>query len=140
MHTDLLDFLRCSSCGSRLSPGGEVDGNPTQLRCGACSRIVPVKDGVPRFGAASEDDYAKRTEASFGYEWSHYNNWRHSGETNFQDYFVGLDLKTLQGRIVLDAGCGMGRHARQIATHAGRVVAVDFSRAIDQAARNVSDV
>ena len=32
----------------------------------------------------------------------------------------------------------MGRHARQIAPHAGEVVAVDFSRAIDQAARNTA--
>ena len=140
MRPDLLDFLRCSTCGSRLSFGGELDGNLTELRCGTCSRIVPVKDGIPRFGTVSEDEYAKRTEASFGYEWSHYHDWRHSGETNFQDYFVGLDLTTLQGRIVLDAGCGMGRHARQIAAHAGRVVAVDFSRAIDQAAQNVADV
>ncbi len=40
--------------------------------------------------------------------------------------------------LVLDAGCGMGRHARQIAPHAGRLVAVDFSRAIDQACRNTA--
>jgi SAM-dependent methyltransferase len=33
----------------------------------------------------------------------------------------------------------MGRHARQIAPHAGRVLAVDFSRAIETAARNTRD-
>jgi SAM-dependent methyltransferase len=32
----------------------------------------------------------------------------------------------------------MGRHARQIAPYAGRVIAADFSRAIEQAARNTA--
>jgi SAM-dependent methyltransferase len=83
---------------------------------------------------------AMRTQASFGYEWTHFTNWRDSGQTNFGDYFQGLDLTELKGGLALDAGCGMGRHARQIAAFAGRVVAVDFSRAVDQAARNTDDL
>jgi SAM-dependent methyltransferase len=87
-----------------------------------------------------EDPIARRTQASFAYEWTHFNDWRPSGDTNFDDYFAGVNLASLRGSVVLDAGCGMGRHARQIAPFAGRVVAVDFSRAIDQAARNTADV
>jgi SAM-dependent methyltransferase len=34
----------------------------------------------------------------------------------------------------------MGRHAREVARFAGHVIAVDFSRAIDQAARNTAEV
>src|SRR6185295_6706925 len=63
---------------------------------------------------------------------------RPSGETNFNDYFAGINFESLRGRTVLDAGCGMGRHARQLAPHTGRLIAVDFSRAIDQAARNTA--
>jgi SAM-dependent methyltransferase len=140
MRPDLLDCLRCVSCSSRLALNTDAAGRPSHLRCGSCSRTVLVKNGIPRFIEEPEDDDARRTQASFGYEWTHFNDWRQSGETNFQDYFVGLDLESLRGRIVLDAGCGMGRHARQVASHAGRVVAIDFSVAIDQAARNVSDV
>jgi SAM-dependent methyltransferase len=69
----------------------------------------------------------------------HFKDWRHSGETNFNDYFQGLDLSSLTGAVVLDAGCGMGRHARYVARFAEHVIAVDFSRAIDQAARNTRD-
>jgi SAM-dependent methyltransferase len=58
---------------------------------------------------------------------------------NFADYFSHFDLESLRGGTVLDGGCGMGRHARQVAAFAGRVVAVDFSSAIDQAAHNVAD-
>ena len=94
---------------------------------------------IPRFVLEPVDDAARRTQASFGYEWTHFNDWRQSGAKNFNDYFAGLDLAKLGGRLVLDAGCGMGRHARQIAPFAGRVVAVDFSQAIDQAARNTQE-
>ena len=96
--------------------------------------------GIPRFVDVPEDPAARRTQASFGYEWTHFNDWRPSGDTNFNDYFDGVNLASLRGSVVLDAGCGMGRHARHIAPFAGRVVAVDFSRAIDQAARNTADV
>jgi SAM-dependent methyltransferase len=88
--------------------------------------------------AEPADDASRRTQASFGYEWTHFHDWRPSGATNFNDYFDGLDLATLRGASVLDAGCGMGRHARQIAPHAARVVAVDFSRAIDEASHNTA--
>jgi SAM-dependent methyltransferase len=110
------------------------------LVCDGCGTSVPVVGGIPRFVVQPEDETARRTQASFGYEWTHFNDWKQSGETNFNDYFAGVDLQGLRGQAVLDAGCGMGRHARQVAPFAGRVVAVDFSRAIEQAARNVSDL
>lgn len=96
--------------------------------------------GIPRFVSTPEDATARRTQASFGYEWTHFNDWRQSGETSFTDYFQGIDLESLQGCLVLDGGCGMGRHARQMGQFAGRVIAVDFSDAIDQAAHNTADV
>jgi SAM-dependent methyltransferase len=85
-------------------------------------------------------DLAARTRASFGYEWTHFNRWQDSGEISFRDSFETADLTALAGACVLDAGCGMGRHARQVAAHARHVVAVDFSRAIEQAAMNTREV
>ena len=79
---------------------------------------------------------ARRTQASFGYEWTEFNDWQPSGEVNFLDYFENAPLASLRDAVVLDAGCGMGRHATQMAAHAGHVVAVDFSAAIEQARRN----
>jgi SAM-dependent methyltransferase len=117
-----------------------ADGLTGTVTCATCGLQVPVRDGIPRFVDAPEDETARRTQASFGYEWTHFNDWKQSGETNFNDYFQGLDLSSLRGALVLDGGCGMGRHARQIAPYAGHVVAVDFSRAIDQAARNVAEL
>jgi SAM-dependent methyltransferase len=139
MRPELLALLRCARCGGVLTVAAQTASGGA-LICQNCSVTVPVINGVARFVDVPEDNTSRRTQASFGYEWTHFNDWRPSGETNFQDYFQGIDLETLRGKTVLDAGCGMGRHARQVSAYAGHLVAVDFSRAIDQAARNTSDV
>lgn len=131
----LLELLRCPHCRGRLARAA------ADLTCRQCGRTAPVVAGIPRF--VKDEDFdageaASRTRESFGYEWTHFNDWKPSGET-FGDYFANFDLDWLKGRTVLDAGCGMGRHARQIAPFADTVVAVDFSTAIDEAARNVAD-
>ena len=128
----LLDVLACPSCASRLMAADD------RLRCTGCGRTVPIRNGIPRFVDQLDDDLARRTQESFGYEWSHFNDWTASGTTNFDQYFGGMDLAALKSARLLDAGCGMGRHARMIARHARHVVALDFSRAIDQAARNTA--
>jgi SAM-dependent methyltransferase len=139
MRADLLSYLRCPSCAATLTASLSADRLIGTLDCPACGMHAPVRDGIPRFVDVPEDSTARRTQASFGYEWTHFNDWKQSGQTNFNDYFQGFDLSALRGSLVLDGGCGMGRHARQVAPFAGRVVALDFSRAIDQAARNTAD-
>ncbi len=129
---DILPLLRCPQCGAAplsIAPAGE-DG---VLDCPGCRRSVPIVDGIPRFVRDATDQLSKLTQASFGYEWTHFHDWEKSGATNFADYFQGLELAALGHATVLDAGCGMGRHARQLAPHVGALIALDFSRAIDQA-------
>jgi SAM-dependent methyltransferase len=134
----LLELVCCPKCRGRLERVGR-----SGLRCEGCGRQTPIVDGIPRFvddeDLASDGDDARRTRESFGYEWTYFKDWKPSGQT-FGDYFSNFDLAWLRGRTVLDAGCGMGRHARQIAPFAETVVAVDFSSAINEAARNVSDL
>jgi len=137
MNDRLVNLLRCPACSASYRSTGADDGGV--LVCPQCSRPVPIRDGIPRFVAIPTERTAQRTQASFGYEWTHFNDWRASGEINFNDYFQHLDLTTLSGSLVLDAGCGMGRHGRQIAGAARHIVAVDFSAAIDQAARNTAE-
>ena len=140
MGDRLLELLRCPTCRSPLA---RTIGGEAGLKCQGCGREIMIRNGVPRFvqnqpfGAG--EHVARQTQASFGYEWTHFNDWRPSGLTNFADYFGQFDLEWLRGRTVLDAGCGMGRHARQVAPFADTVVAVDFSGAIDQAVRNAAD-
>lgn len=137
MIESLLPLLACPACARPLdAPAASVADSA--ITCPHCRHRIPVVRGIPRFVDVPDTDDARRTQASFGYEWTHFNDWQPSGETNFTDYFAGLDLGSLRNAAVLDAGCGMGRHARQIAPHARAVVAVDFSAAIEQAARNTA--
>jgi SAM-dependent methyltransferase len=99
-----------------------------------------MRDGIPRFVDDLADSVSARTQASFGYEWTHFHEWQPSGEQNFRDYFDQLNLASLGDLRVLDAGCGMGRHARYLASFVSHLVAVDFSAAIDQAARNTRGI
>lgn len=133
--TRTASLLTCPACGR---PYDDHAVTETALICTACRHAVPVERGIPRFVHTPDSDEARRTQASFGYEWTHFNDPEPSGATNFGDYFDGFDLTSLADATVLDAGCGMGRHARQTAAHAREVVAVDFSAAIEQAARNTS--
>ncbi|HSL22709.1 MAG TPA: methyltransferase domain-containing protein [Vicinamibacterales bacterium] len=136
----VLPLMRCPGCGGAVrwddAAGVAARGS---LRCERCGSEFPVRGGIPRFVAEADDPLARRTQVSFGYEWTHFDDWTASGQENFQDYFTGIDLAALREALVLDAGCGMGRHAKHLAPHAGHIVAVDFSRAIDAAARNVAD-
>jgi SAM-dependent methyltransferase len=136
----VLALMRCPRCGSRLREDVQPDEAQPALACTGCGHAFPSRRGIARFLDAPEDSLARRTQASFGYEWTHFDDWAPSGQTNFQDYFDGIDLRGLREACVLDAGCGMGRHARQLAPHCARLVAADFSQAIDAAARNVRDL
>src|SRR5215208_3591046 len=102
MNPRALAALRCPDCGCRLMSGSH------QLRCQGCGRENPVVDGVVRFVRdvdLENDSAARHTRASFGYEWTHFDDWKPSGATNFNDYFAQFDLASLQDGLVLDAGC-----------------------------------
>jgi SAM-dependent methyltransferase len=62
-------------------------------------------------------------------------------ESNFRWYFERFTADQLKGARVLDAGCGTGRHTFHMARSSGarEVVAMDFSQAIEVAARNNRD-
>jgi SAM-dependent methyltransferase len=128
----LLGLLECPRCAGRFTAEQGL------LRCASCEFGVPVRGRIPVFVHQAPDAIGRRTQSSFGYEWTHFSDWQPSGQTNFDDYFAEIDARTLAGATVLDAGCGMGRHARFVAAYAERVVALDFSDAIDVAARNLA--
>ena len=129
----LFELLRCPRCSGRLNWR-----HAFRATCEQCAATFDVEGGVVRFAGEPDDEVSRRTQASFGYEWTHFADWQPSGETSFRDYFTGVDLESLRDATVLDAGCGMGRHARFVAPQVGRLVAADFSAAIDQAARTLT--
>jgi SAM-dependent methyltransferase/uncharacterized protein YbaR (Trm112 family) len=78
------------------------------------------------------------TARSFGYEWQAFSEMLPEYEANFRWYFERFAApESFKDALVLDAGCGTGRHTFYMARSGAReVVAMDFSQAIEVAAYN----
>jgi SAM-dependent methyltransferase len=79
----------------------------------------------------------QRTQKSFGYEWTHFPQMRDEWETNFWGYMQPHSKESLKDQLVLDAGCGMGRHLYYSSQYGREAVGIDFSCAVDAAYQNV---
>jgi SAM-dependent methyltransferase len=81
------------------------------------------------------------TAGAFGWEWQTFER-LHDDATytqQFLDWIWPLDPGFFRGKVVLDAGCGMGRFALVASRFGAReVLAVDLSTAVEAAARNTA--
>jgi len=94
--------------------------------------------GILRF--VDESNYAD----SFGYQWQRFDRTildRADRNRSEQDFIrkTGLHPQDLQGKLVLDVGCGMGRFAEVVTRWGARVIGIDLSVAAEVAAKNLAD-
>jgi SAM-dependent methyltransferase/uncharacterized protein YbaR (Trm112 family) len=103
------------------------------------AQLLPV-EGAAKGSDGREDQSIRAqrdTARSFGYEWQAFSEMLPDYESNFRWYFERFPLEAFEGALVLDAGCGTGRHTFYMARSGAReVVAMDFSQAIEVAAYN----
>lgn len=93
--------------------------------------------GVPRLLPPELEPEKRRTAAAFGYEWTEYVEMHPEYEAQFLDWIHPLQPDFFAGKTVLDAGCGIGRHAYFAARYgAAEVVGMDLSDAVETAFRN----
>ncbi len=131
LGVDLAAIVRCTKCRSSLEPG--ADG----YQCASCGNKFPQVRSVLRF--VGEQNYA----ASFGWQWHRYSNNQLdlTGDRSDEGFRkrTGIPPQELQGKLVLDVGCGMGRFAEVATRWGARVVGVDLSLACEVAARNLRE-
>ena len=85
----------------------------------------------------TEGDAKKRTLSSFSFQWNTFSEMYSHWEENFRSYFEPLIESTeFRSRLVLDAGCGFGRHAYYSEKFGAEVVAMDLSEAVNAAFTN----
>jgi SAM-dependent methyltransferase len=145
LKPSLLPLLACPTCHHSLDliPGKVevtevIEGN---LVCHGCSSQFPIIRGVPRFFGKALSEEKKATADAFGYEWTHYSSLTSADAKEFLAWIAPLTPESFKDQIVLDAGCGKGRHIF-LAAHFGArtVIGVDLSDAVEAAFRNTRDL
>ena len=144
MKQSLLQLLVCPSCGGgvSLAQGARVEETPHgseivegELACQPCTRKFPVRRGVPRFADAREVEPDKAsTAANFGWQWQHFTHTEEQYGEQFLGWIAPVRPEFFRDKLVLEGGCGKGRHTRLAAEWGARhVVGVDLSDAVDVA-------
>lgn len=141
MKVDLLELVVCPECSGELElqggrwEDGEVESG--ELACSGGHRY-PIRGFVPRF--VESDGYAD----AFAIEWNTFRKAHLDSYTGLSRLdaefrsFLDFPIERLEGKLVLDAGCGLGRFSEIVLNYGGRVVAVDLSRAVDAAFENLN--
>jgi len=135
------------------------------LECRKCSRWYPLIDGIPRMlplsminknllkaflgkysgrlpaDAGKEalgeiEKIKEKTSKSFGFQWNVFSEMFREYEENFLEYIKPLQRPFFRKKLVLDAGCGFGRHTYYAAKYGAEVVGFDLSDAVGAAYRN----
>ncbi len=93
---------------------------------------------APQAANPSKDEHAalkikQDVIKNFGYEWRTFSSY---DLDNFRKLFHPEDASILKDKMVLDAGCGAGRHARSSAEAGAKVIGMDLSTAVDAAYEN----
>ena len=83
----------------------------------------------------------QKTARSFGFEWNTFHQMFDEYRINFLNYVDPVNESFFKGKIVLDAGCGVGRHTYWTAKFgASEVIGIDFSDAVDASYENTKDI
>ena len=140
MKENLLELLACPTCGgdlnlayaSRYEEKEIIEG---LLTCQKCTREYKVVRGVPRFADLEkiEEDKAE-TAQNFGWQWTHFTQ----EDTRYFEQFLGwlqpVKPDFFEGKIVLEGGCGKGRHTKLAAEWGARdVVGIDLGAGVESA-------
>ena len=141
MRRELLSLLVCPGCeGSFELQVDRADGAEIlegALACQPCRSIFRITRGIPRILPDTLNQGKDATSDAFGYEWSHYSELADTDKKEFLGWMSPLTPSDFEDRVVLDAGCGKGRHSLLSAQFGARtVVGIDLSVAVEAAYRN----
>ena len=145
MKERLLQYLACPSCGGDLAltdaerlTGEIIAGS---LNCARCEQSFAVRDGIPRFADLTNDEVQRETAENFGAQWLEFDHVQQHHEQQFLDWIAPVTKDFVRGKIVVEGGCGKGRHTRLIGEWGAKdVVGVDLSVAVEAAYRNTKDL
>lgn len=143
MKEKLVSYLVCPACDgspheslslsvSRAEDAEIIEG---ELRCNACVSSFPITRGIPRFAelAAVERD-KQATAENFGWQWQHFTDVDERYAEQFLGWIAPVTPEFFRDKVVLEGGCGKGRHTQLAAQWGAReVIGIDLSEAVETA-------
>jgi len=140
MKRRLLDYLACPCCGASINLRSVQEEEGTEiilgeLECTACRQIFAIRRGVPRFADLTEMGAGKQATAeNFGWSWQEFSHEDEKYGDELLGWLAPVQPEFCKEQVVLEGGCGKGRHTHRIARWGARdIVAVDLSDAVDLA-------
>ena len=149
MKLKLKEFLVCPECkgGLNCSVNREDHSFPWveiiegRLTCRSCNRTYPIQRGIPRMVVTPLSAEVRNTVEGFGFEWLKFNEQIQKDymvdRTHFLDFIDPITEDFFDGKMVLDAGCGMGRFLKLGAEFGSReIIGIDLSQSVEAAYQN----
>lgn len=140
MKERLLDYLACPACGNALElrSVAEKDGIEiisAELGCAPCQSSFAIVRGIPRFADLENIEADKQATADkFGWSWQEFSHEDEKYDEEFLGWIAPVRPEFFKDKVVLEGGCGKGRHTRRVAGWGARdIVAVDLSAAVEVA-------
>ena len=135
----LKKYLFCPDCATPLEfseterEGAEIISGT--IHCSNCGKSWPIIRGVPRFAVMAEVEEDKAaTAANFGWQWQHFTQADDRYEDQFLGWIAPVDREFFKDKVVLEGGCGKGRHTQLAAQFGARdVIGIDLSDAVETA-------
>ncbi len=140
MKEKLLDLLACPTCGGDilLAYASKYDGNEILdgvLTCKKCEREYKIVRGVPRFADLGKIEADKAaTAGNFGWQWKNFTQEDERYSEQLQGWLQPVKPEFFAGKVVLEGGCGKGRHTKLAAEWGAKeVVGIDLGEAVESA-------
>ena len=139
MKEKLLSYLVCPSCEGLL----DLSINKTEdaeiiegaLRCASCASSFPITGGIPRFANLETVESDKRATAEgFGWQWQHFTQEDEKYAEQMLGWLAPVTPEFFRDKVVLEGGCGKGRHTQLAASWGAReIIGIDLSAAVETA-------
>lgn len=106
-----------------------------ELRCSSCATPFPITAGIPRFANLERVASDKRATAdNFGWQWQHFTHEDERYAEQLLGWIAPVKPDFFRDKVVLEGGCGKGRHTQLAARWGAReVIGIDLSGAVETA-------
>lgn len=140
MRPSALTWLRCPRCDGRLVVMSDQTDDDGHVMAGSLSctstHSYSIIDGVPWLLTEDSDiaEDSKETADRFGTEWHLFDGRADYYEQQFLDWIAPVTAADFADKVVLEGGCGKGRHTRLVAGYGAKaIISLDLGSAVDVA-------